>query len=108
MDIYLFYQKASKLRDDYLVQKHSHPQEFNRNQEMRLALLKDILTKTSAIKLSEGKSVFDEPISRIKLSKNYLRKLITQVFLDMGLNITRYTNEYGKTIVHFERISNSQ
>ena len=48
---------------------------------------------------------------KIKFSKHYKRRDINRIFDEIGgLKITRYTNEYGKTIVHFnfEDVSNSQ
>lgn len=48
---------------------------------------------------------------KIKFSRPYKRRDIARIFSEIGgLKITRYTNEYGKSIVHFnfEDVSNSQ
>lgn len=36
------------------------------------------------------------------------RKYVVSLFSELGLKVTHYTREYGKTIVHFEPVSNSQ
>ena len=46
--------------------------------------------------------------SKIKFCRQYSRKDIVRIFSELGLKVTRYTNEYGKTIVHFEPISDSE
>lgn len=44
----------------------------------------------------------------IKFSRHYKRRDIARIFSEIGgLTITRYTNEYGKTIVYFKDASNS-
>lgn len=48
---------------------------------------------------------------KIKFSRHYKRRDIVRIFSEIGgLKITRYTNEYRKTIVHFnfEDVSDSQ
>lgn len=48
---------------------------------------------------------------KIKFSKRYKRRDIVRIFSEIGgLKVIRYTNEYGKTIVHFnfENVSVSQ
>ncbi len=46
---------------------------------------------------------------KIKFSRHYKRRDISRIFSEIGsLKITRYTNEYGKTIVYFEDVSDSQ
>lgn len=48
---------------------------------------------------------------KIKFSKRYKRRDIVRIFSEIGgLKVIRYTNEYGKTIVHFnfEDVSVSQ
>lgn len=47
---------------------------------------------------------------KIKFSRHYKRRDIVRIFSEIGgLKIIRYTNEYGKTIVHFnfEDVSDS-
>lgn len=44
---------------------------------------------------------------KIKFNDSIKRKYIVSVFSELGLKVTRYTKEYGKTIVHFEHISDS-
>lgn len=45
---------------------------------------------------------------KIKFNDSIKRKYIVSVFSELGLKVTRYTREYGKTIVHFEPISDSK
>lgn len=48
---------------------------------------------------------------KIKFSRRYKRRDIVRIFYEIGgLKLTHYTNEYGKTIVHFnfEDVSVSQ
>ncbi len=46
---------------------------------------------------------------KIKFSRHYKRRDISRIFSEIGsLKITRYTNKYGKTIVYFEDVSDSQ
>lgn len=39
---------------------------------------------------------------KLKLSGNYKRKDIVRIFTEFGFIVTRYTREYGHTIVHFK------
>ena len=44
---------------------------------------------------------------KIKFNRSIKRKYIANALAEVGLKVTRYTREYGKTIVYFEPISNS-
>lgn len=51
---------------------------------------------------------FSEIPKKIKFSRHYKRRDIARIFSEIGgLKITRYTNEYGRTLVYFEDLSNS-
>lgn len=50
---------------------------------------------------------FEEIPQKISFTYNIKRKYVISVFSELGLKVTRYTREYGKTIVYFEPISNS-
>ena len=45
---------------------------------------------------------------KIKLDVSIKRKCIVSIFSEVGLKVIRYTREYGRTIVYFEPISDSQ
>ncbi len=45
---------------------------------------------------------------KLKLSDNYKRKDIVRIFTEFGFIVTRYTREYGRTIVYFKSNSNSK
>lgn len=68
-------------------------------------LVNDILETIKNHKISGN--VFNTYISQIKLPHSYSRKKVNRVFGKLGLKITKYTREKGKTIVQFERIPNS-
>lgn len=38
--------------------------------------------------------------SKLKFSRVYPRKYIIKIFSELGFTVTRYTNEYGKTIIN--------
>lgn len=45
---------------------------------------------------------------KIKFNHSIKRKYIANAVAELGLKVTRYTREYGKTIVHLEPISDSK
>lgn len=45
---------------------------------------------------------------KIKFNHSIKRKYIASALAEIGLKVTRYTREYGKTIVHCEPISDSE
>lgn len=107
VDIYQLYSDAKSVRD-FILSQYELYLPLSRSDENKVNLLDDIVSKTEDIKLPRGRSVLSEPISRIKLKGNYSRKLVVQVFEKLDLKVTRYTREYGRTIVHFEEASDSQ
>lgn len=50
----------------------------------------------------------EEIPQKIKFNHSIKRKYIASALAEIGLKVTRYTREYGKTIVHCEPISDSQ
>lgn len=95
MDSYTLYLKACDFSNTYSLHEHFSGKTLKRMPTMRKNLLEDIASTLGAKKLNE-------PVSRIKLKGNYSRKLVVQVFSALGAKVTRYTREYGRTIVHFE------
>ena len=85
----------------------AHVRSSDRKDQQRRTLLDDVASSLEDI-APKSSDVLSEPISRIKLSGNYSRKLVVKAFSELGLTVTRYTREYGKTIVHFDDASNSQ
>lgn len=98
---YEFEYRAKDLRSMYNTKRH-----LNRKQQQRKNLCDDIVVTALYLRLNTGLFNF-EPLSKIQLKKAYNRNLIVQVFSELGLNVTRYTCEYGRTIVHFEDASDS-
>ena len=45
---------------------------------------------------------------KIKFSQTYKRKDVVRIFSEIGLEVTHYTVEYGRTIVHFRPSSVSK
>ncbi len=45
---------------------------------------------------------------KIKFSQTYKRKDVVRIFSEIGLDVTHYTVEYGRTIVHFRPSSVSK
>lgn len=107
MTIFKFNYEARALADSYFRLTHFLTRPLNRKQQIRSDLLDDIILSTGRKELSPQKSVLREPISQIKLSGNYPRKFVVQVFSKIGVKVTRYTREYGRTIVYFEDASDS-
>lgn len=107
MTIYKLYYEASVLANSYFQLTHFLTRPLNRKQQIRSDLLDDIILSIPRKKLSPEKSVLREPISQVKLSGNYPRKFVVQVFSKIGVKVTRYTREYGRTIVHFVDASDS-
>lgn len=50
----------------------------------------------------------EEIPQKIKFNRSIKRKYIVSALAEVGLKVTRYTREYGKTIVHLGPISDSQ
>lgn len=46
----------------------------------------------------------EEIPQKVKFDYSIKRKYVISVFSELGLRVTRYTREYGKTIVYFELI----
>lgn len=42
--------------------------------------------------------------TKIKFDYSFKRKYIVAVFSELGFKVTRYSREYGKTIVHIESV----
>lgn len=70
-------------------------------------ILLELMQKWFNTWFAYGENFLLEIPSKIKFSGNYRRKDIVRIFSELGLKVTRYTREYGKTIVHFEPISES-
>ena len=103
VNIYGLYSRAENLSTHF----KSFLWVANRKERQQHALIKDIVSSLGSIRLPNGRSVLNEEIEKIKLKGNYSRKLVVQVFSKLGLTVTRYTREYGRTIVHFEDASDS-
>lgn len=107
MDAYEFCSTASDFLSNYNMYAHFSGKPLSRKAKKRKDLLEDIVSTKKCVRLSNSISGFYEPISPIKLKGNYSRKLVVQVFSALGAKVTRYTREYGRTIVHFEDASDS-
>lgn len=101
------YQLCEKIDDIYCASKNfQRPflfSKINRYAQIDFNIADDLLDKLLDFPFPTKYHCTE--ISKIKLAGNYSRKNICRVFSQLGLKVTRYTREYGRTIVHFEDAS---
>lgn len=74
---------------------------INRSNYMRFLIIVQLKHKILYWKNNN----IEEIPQKVKFDDNIKRKYIISVFSELGLRVTRYTREYGKTIVYFEPIA---
>ena len=91
-----------KLNDVYSIYYNkSRISAINRSNYMRFLIIAQLKHKI----LCEKNNNIEEIPQKVKFDSNIKRKYIISIFSELGLKVTRYTREYGKTIVYFEPIN---
>lgn len=82
--------------------KKSRTSGINRSNYMRFLIITQLKHKIVYWKNNN----IEEIPQKVKFDYSIQRKYVISVFSELGLKVTRYTREYGKTIVYFEPIVN--